>query len=130
MGRSENLFNNLLLLRENGENRLAERRRRDSFEARRERNDIAIEEADLVRRLLLTFEDARVHPPSEESGKIEITKLFDGESGIGGELRDGAAAVAAIVAEVAIDGAIECRKSGDEQHDFSAARKNCGHVAK
>src|SRR5439155_16505798 len=90
------------LLRD-GVDALAHRERERALEAKLDRQDHAVEEADHPGRLRGAPTDAEAPEPAEEAGEVVVAERGHGEAGALEQLTQAGGGVAAMVAEPAIE---------------------------
>lgn len=99
------------------------------FCACRYRDNVAVKELNLCRGLGSPFQDVRISPPAEKSGRVEIMQRLYFESGAPRNLRYRSPGVSPVMAEQFVDWAIENGKRRDDENRDPARRKHAGHVA-
>lgn len=122
---------NTLFIRfpQHGENRLAEWRPHNVFDARHGRDDPAVEKCDLRRRLRLKLTDMGVHPPAEKSRQIHVMQFADMKSRRFRKRSHVPHTVTAVMTKIAVDGAEERWKCGHDGHNRPARNKHGCHAA-
>lgn len=99
---------------------MAEGRSDPGFKDLHDRDDALVEQVDLAFGLFFALEDFCVDPPAEEADGIHVAEFDRFEAGLSGCGCEARAGVAAVVAKVFVDWAVECHEGGYDEDGLAA----------